>query len=677
MSESSLKESENLLKEKDELNNEENIEPDIGNNNSEENNNVNVGDDAGKNNDNEEGNDMEDKSKKTSSKNSQNNLSNDSEEKKSEDQQVEEGKDNKTWLPEINKNQNITSLGLDNNSSSLLSFKTKKDKSKLDPYSSKAFHMKYQNPFKVSLDINDNNMDMFKLREQEKKKKKQEKEKQKKLHIYEKNMPKNRNFRELLEDDEDDILYYQKLKKKNSDLILLNQQRRSDRNFGKESLSSFIDKKREMFLLQYSLGVKKDEIKKLEEIIQAEEQKLLEDEKALEEDERKFDAFLRENDDNSVKAIKQAEAETKAKLEKCQEIKKLNQQIMSIQSDMSKNEDLLKDYRRYRQFLESITPESWFDEQEKIYGHSIKYQEKKKVPSTLSSSDYFDNSSKSISKSTTTNTSTSSKKKGNGSSNSNNQNQSKKKEDEIIIDPNEDLYADEINEPCLLYFTEPKQLLDIFGELEENNLTLIQNCQESEESLEILRSQIKESNEKMDKETLQLKQQIEDLNNAIAVEEEKARQLEEKKIIVIKSGNHEGEESQENILNELNKRVKDVYKKCIGDNDANLSTLQMLTNVENKLEQLFEIIESMPPDKVEQAEKIKDKERRQKLREEKLNAQITLQEERVKKSLERARAPIKKKMGKPVAFRSTPPQKVKKQSKETNEIQDDDLEYYW
>jgi len=32
----------------------------------------------------------------------------------------------------------------------------------------------------------------------------------------------------------------------------------------------------------------------------------------------------------------------------------------------------------------------------------------------------------------------------------------------------------------------------------------------------------------------------------------------------------------------------------------------MLTNVENKLEQLFEIIESMPPDKVEQAEKVND-----------------------------------------------------------------------
>lgn len=35
-----------------------------------------------------------------------------------------------------------------------------------------------------------------------------------------------------------------------------------------------------------------------------EEQKLLEDEKALEEDAAKFDAFLKENDKNSVEAIK-------------------------------------------------------------------------------------------------------------------------------------------------------------------------------------------------------------------------------------------------------------------------------------------------------------------------------------------------------------------------------------
>jgi hypothetical protein len=60
-----------------------------------------------------------------------------------------------------------------------------------------------------------------------------------------------------------------------------------------------------------------------------------------------------------------AEMETKAKLEKIQEIKKLNLQIMSIRSDMSKNEDQLKDLQRYRQFLDKLTPKDWLEEQTK------------------------------------------------------------------------------------------------------------------------------------------------------------------------------------------------------------------------------------------------------------------------------------------------------------------------
>ena len=48
--------------------------------------------------------------------------------------------------------------------------------------------------------------------------------------------------------------------------------------------------------------------------------------------------------------------ETKAKLEKIQDIKKLNVQIMSVRSDMVKNEDQLRDLQRYRQFLDKLTP---------------------------------------------------------------------------------------------------------------------------------------------------------------------------------------------------------------------------------------------------------------------------------------------------------------------------------
>ena len=105
-----------------------------------------------------------------------------------------------------------------------------------------------------------------------------------------------------------------------------------------------------------------------------------------------------------------------------------------------------------------------------------------------------------------------------------------------------------------------------------------------------------------------------------------------------------GSESQEKLLEDLNHKVKEVYRRCLGDSDGNLGTLQMLTSIENRLEQLFELIELMPPEKVEQAEKMKDKERRQRLREEKMETQRALQEERVQRALERARAPVKKKV---------------------------------
>jgi hypothetical protein len=57
------------------------------------------------------------------------------------------------------------------------------------------------------------------------------------------------------------------LRKKTADARFL-AQGLSDGRFGKENLRDLVEKKREMFLLQYALGVKKDEITKLEEIAQ-------------------------------------------------------------------------------------------------------------------------------------------------------------------------------------------------------------------------------------------------------------------------------------------------------------------------------------------------------------------------------------------------------------------------
>ena len=79
-----------------------------------------------------------------------------------------------------------------------------------------------------------------------------------------------------------------------------------------------------------------------------------------------------------------------------------------------------------------------------------------------------------------------------------------------------------------MYFNEPQQLLDIFAELEEQNLSLIQNSQETEEALEEMKQTIKNTKVKMEKETEVLKEQIDKLNNAIVREEERAKDLETK-----------------------------------------------------------------------------------------------------------------------------------------------------
>lgn len=48
-----------------------------------------------------------------------------------------------------------------------------------------------------------------------------------------------------------------------------------------------------------------------------------------------------------------------------------------------------------------------------------------------------------------------------------------------------------------MLFTDPQQLLDIFSELEEQNLSLIQNSQETEEALEEMKQTVKSTKAKM------------------------------------------------------------------------------------------------------------------------------------------------------------------------------------
>eukprot|EP01112_Ceratiomyxa_fruticulosa_P012749 TRINITY_DN3551_c0_g2_i1.p1 TRINITY_DN3551_c0_g2~~TRINITY_DN3551_c0_g2_i1.p1 ORF type:complete len:578 (-),score=170.96 TRINITY_DN3551_c0_g2_i1:41-1774(-) len=400
------------------------------------------------------------------------------------------------------------------------------------------------------------------------------------------------------------------------------------------SLANFVASKRSIFLLQYSLAVKREEIQRLDETAQTREDALRKAEKMLEEDAARFDAFLKENNIKTMEATKRADQETKAKLDKVAELKKISGQIGAIRNELAKYDELLEDCRKYKEFLDRLTPPEF---QEEIA----------------------------------------------------------KKEAQMKFEGKDSL------EP-VMYFTEPQQLLNIFKSLEEQNMHLIQESQETEKVLEEIRQKRKDTEERMEKEINSLKSQIQSLETAISREKSKARDLTERagknsvKSVTLDSQ----DQDQEGALEILNAKVAEVYAKVVGDLDTNtnsnlpgkisntatnmggsssLSTLHMLTAVERRMEELFEMRESLPKQYLTAAEKAKDKERRQKLREDKLEKQRVAQEMRIKRALDRSQAPVKKREGKPVMFRSTLPEKVRKKDIEEenrkNE-EEEELKYF-
>ncbi|KAK7102985.1 cilia- and flagella-associated protein 100-like [Littorina saxatilis] len=540
-----------------------------------------------------------------------------------------------------------------------------------------------ENPFKMPPDS-----DIFLLRDKERQKKKQERMRQRKLHVHEKTTYASRvNFRTASmihpAESDDEVEKEEETDKavavKDDPQFTIAVTR--DRHVEKESLAEYIAKKREMFLVQYSLGVKRDEMRKLEEIAQAEERKLELAEQFLEEDAAMFDEFLKENDKNSVEAIKIAEAEAKLKLEKVYEIKKINAQMMAIKSEISKYEDTLKEYQLYRRFLDTLTPPEVQAEREKrrmARKEQRKREQEKNAANKKSPSDLERQGTGEI-KGKKGRAGSRLVKPGLGSPTKKAGSPEGKQDDtqSTVSTAADASDTEESDEELELYFADPQQLLDIFAELEEQNLSLIQNSQETEETLEEMKQTIKSTRKKMTKETKILKDQIDKLENAIKKEEEKAAEL-KIKAKMFNYGEFK-EEDQEKSLQSLNRKVEEVYRSCIGDNEANISTLQMLTNIENRLEELFETIETMPQDKVEAAEKAKEKERRLKMREEKMEQQRIHQEERVKRALERAKAEPKKATGKRLVFRSEPPQLKKKEDDGADQAsrEEEELAYFF
>ncbi|XP_076796215.1 cilia- and flagella-associated protein 100 isoform X2 [Arvicanthis niloticus] len=560
-----------------------------------------------------------------------------------------------------------------NNSSSSFIEEKKKDSKKNK--GNVTIYDRSTNPFHIAGDV-----DYFLLREQERNQAIAEREQKKILRVHQKMtyaskvLAKHTSLRRELQLEEE--MEQQQLNAEAEELhgfrdnndwkLAMTREKKKER----ETLNDYMQKKRSMFLLQYALAMKRNEIQRLEMLATREENRLERAEKFLEKDASLFDEFLRENDRNSVQAMRLAEKETKIKTEKIVEIRELTAQITSIKSEISKFEDTLKHYKVYKQFLYTLSPKEWLDEQQEKRlalkrtkdstditksssmatllgdkGSGIKSKTALlwKEAHGLKKVSKIGRSGKALSSSTqslpqVTQTSLHSELDSRLSSST---------------FPSQD-DTDSDGEELALYFTEPQQLLDVFTKLEEQNLSLIQNTQEMEETLDELNVTLKNTQIRMDKEVSLLKQWITTMMISISKEEESAAEL-ELKARVFHFGEYQGDQ-QDKMLESLNHKVLDVYRNCVGiQQEANLGTVQMLTVVEHQLDELLENLERVPQVKIEQAEKVKERERRMRIREEKAKMQKQLQEERLQRARARAQAKIKKKRGRKLVCRSHPP----------------------
>ncbi|KAL0216063.1 hypothetical protein P9112_008247 [Eukaryota sp. TZLM1-RC] len=136
----------------------------------------------------------------------------------------------------------------------------------------------------------------------------------------------------------------------------------------KESISEFLDKKREMFLANLSLQCKQMETSKLENQLKQRETKLVSQNEKLKQQSAELEVLIQESDRKAVQAIKEASDQSRTKSGKIHELKRLQNMVNQFRSEKLILEEKLADYSAYKQFLLGLTPNDYIETKKKELG---------------------------------------------------------------------------------------------------------------------------------------------------------------------------------------------------------------------------------------------------------------------------------------------------------------------
>lgn len=421
-----------------------------------------------------------------------------------------------------------------------------------------------------------------------------------------------------------------------------------------EFTHQFIQRKREIFLVNFAIKTKQDEICYFKKKTLEAEEELDKNAERIHQDALNFDEFLKQTDQGAVEAMKEVETEIKCKSKKIIEHRRLLAQISVLKADLAKKDDLLFEELSYKRFLLQvaynikspkgpITVESWIKKKQQMINDEIKKldAEKEGNDARLKARGKWRAVRQSIVP--------------------NNTQLIKKLEEKQGLPLAKLRFPEEWSHPKLCdkdteklksLMEKPKKLIKVMRNLEDENLKLIFHYQNSQENLEEFKLMHAQTVRKIARNTNHLKGQVQKLERICEEYEEKASELQ---FMCQMTESVDKTDASDDLLETLTLKIKQVYSATVCENVLlNIDAIVMLTGIENKMQELLADIEEMPQEIVNEIRQAKAKSRRQELREAKLQQEKERQLQRALKAQERALKTHKKSMKRQLMKRSSP-----------------------
>ena len=167
-----------------------------------------------------------------------------------------------------------------------------------------------------------------------------------------------------------------------------------------------------------------------------------------------------------------------------------------------------------------------------------------------------------------------------------------------------------------LYFTQAQDLLDIFTDMEEKSLPLVQKSQQTSETLDQLQTKIDAVHIDQHQQAQHLQEKIDQVEQTIRDTRERERLCQTVLTYVAPCRKLTGcicctrenrNEKNDPFIEQLVKAVENLYQRHILSADAGVSTHRMIEALETRMKSLLNVLEQADPFRLVEAEKVRDR----------------------------------------------------------------------